>query len=181
MTKETTIKYLKNVLSSLIEGKNKGLGFEDVIKKITDTINSIENDETNIVLFGSFSDGKTSVVAGWLEEELDNMKIDPDESSDEIIIYHPENLKAKIIDTPGLFGDKKKGAEKLSDTTIKYISEAHLIIYVVDAANPIKDSHKGIIKWLLKDLNKLGETIFVINKMDTVSDLEDKADFNRNS
>jgi len=175
------ITYLKKLKSILDEGKNKGLNFKEALDKITDAITSINNDEINIVLFGSFSDGKTSVVAGWLEEEFANMKIDSDESSDEIIIYKPNNINARIIDTPGLFGDKELGKEKLSDLTIKYISEAHLVIYVVDAVNPMKDSHKGIIKWLLKDIEKLEQTVFVINKMDTVADIEDIADFSRNS
>ena len=38
------------------------------------------------------------------------MKIDNDESSDELTIYRPKDLKKgfKIIDTPGLFGTKER-------------------------------------------------------------------------
>ncbi len=63
------------------------------------------------------------------------------------------------------------------DLTRRYISEAHLIFYVVDATNPLKESHSDIVKWVLRDLNKLSSTIFVINKMDEVTSLTDQALF----
>lgn len=154
------------------------------IKKIDVTIDDIQNDTLSVVLVGAFSDGKTSVVAGWLNEKLDNMKIDSDESSNEILKYNPTSLPkgCQIVDTPGLFGDKIGGDENgakvvLSDLTKKYISEANVILYVVSAKNPIKDSHKACVKWILNDLNKLATTIFVINKMDEVADLTDEEEF----
>lgn len=72
---------------------------------------------------GSFSDGKTSSIAGLLGRLDDSMKIDQDESSDELVIYRPDGLKKgfEIVDTPGLFGSKEKEVNgsniKLSDIT----------------------------------------------------------------
>ncbi|WP_341477080.1 LeoA/HP0731 family dynamin-like GTPase, partial [Pseudomonas viridiflava] len=72
------------------------------------------------------------------------------------------------------FGDKEKSVDgervMYEDLTKRYISEAHLILYVVDATNPLKESHNDIVKWVLRDLNKLSSTIFMINKMDEVTD-----------
>ncbi len=163
-----------------------GMNVDDDILKIEKAIYDVESDMLRIALVGAFSDGKTSVIAGWLGKVMDNMKIDTDESSDRLAIYHPDNLpeKCEIIDTPGLFGDKKRNGDdnqsavKYGDITRKYLSEAHLIFYVVDATNPLKDSHKETICWILRDLNKLSSTIFVINKMDEVADLRDADDFN---
>ena len=156
----------------------------EAIGKIDSAITSVENDMLSIVLVGAFSDGKTSVVAGWLNEKVENMKIDSDESSNEILVYYPRSLPegCQIVDTPGLFGDKvgsdEKGAQiLLSDMTKRYISEANLILYVVPAKNPIKDSHKACIRWILNDLNKLSSTVFVINRMDDVADLTDEDEF----
>ena len=156
----------------------------DVIAKIDSAISNIEKDALSIVLVGAFSDGKTSVVAGWLNEKMDDMKIAADESSDEILRYSPKSLPdgCQIVDTPGLFGDKVESDENgaqiaLSDMTKKYISEANVILYVVPAKNPIKDSHKACIRWILKDLNKLSSIIFVINRMDDVADLTDEENF----
>lgn len=157
-------------------------------QKIEETVKSLDNELISIVLVGSFSDGKTSVIAGWLGEQTDSMKIDSDESSDQLEIYKPTNLpeKCEIVDTPGLFGRKEKeitdgSLVKFSDVTKKYIDQANIILYVVDAKNPIKDSHKETVRWIMQDLHKIETTIFVINKMDSVADLTDDDDFKKNA
>ncbi len=181
----------KELISKMIKVKEYfsqlgefNIDVSEAIGKIDSAITSVENDMLSIVLVGAFSDGKTSVVAGWLNEKVENMKIDSDESSNEILVYYPRSLPegCQIVDTPGLFGDKvgsdEKGAQiLLSDMTKRYISEANLILYVVPAKNPIKDSHKACIRWILNDLNKLSSTVFVINRMDDVADLTDEDEF----
>ncbi|SEJ10775.1 Dynamin family protein [Kandleria vitulina] len=161
-----------------------GIDISESIKKIESAKRIVQENKISIVLVGAFSDGKTSVAAGWINEKLDNMKIASDESSDEILCYTPTTIPegCQIVDTPGLFGDKVGADENggqilLSDITKKFISEANLILYVVAAKNPIKDSHKECIRWILKDLNKLSSTIFVINRMDDVADLTDEEDY----
>lgn len=156
--------------------------------KLEETVKSLNDELISIVLVGSFSDGKTSVIAGWLGEQTDSMKIDSDESSDQLEIYKPTNLpeKCEIVDTPGLFGSKEKeitdgSLVKFSDVTKKYIDQANIILYVVDVKNPIKDSHKETVCWIMQDLHKIETTIFVINKMDSVADVTDDDDFKRNA
>ena len=136
------------------------------MSKIESIRSAIKDGIVRIVLLGSFSDGKTTAIAGLLGRLEDTMKIDSDESSDELKVYRPLGLKKgfEIVDTPGLFGTKEKEVNgeniKFSDITKRYISEAHIIIYVCDAVNPLKDSHVGVIKWVLRDLGKLSKTIF---------------------
>ena len=155
------------------------------LSKIDSIVNTIKDGEISVVLLGSFADGKTSAIAGLLGRLEDNMKIDVDESSDELTIYRPKDLKKgfKIIDTPGLFGTKEREINgqniKFSEITERYISEAHIIIYVCDAVVPLKDSHVEIIRRVMRDYHKLDNTIFVINKMDEAGyDLLDEFDFN---
>ena len=164
-----SLNQLRNILLKL---DNIGIDISDDIKKVESAVCDIENDVLRIALFGAFSDGKTSVIAAWLGQIMSNMNIDINESSNKLEIYYPENLpdKCVVVDTPGLFGDKEitndtKGVFKYEDITKKYISEAHLIFYVVDPINPLKDSHKDLVKWVLRDLNKLSSTIFIINKI----------------
>lgn len=160
-----------------------GVDVKGDLGKIAAAIESINSDVLRIALLGAFSDGKTSVIAAWLGKVMDDMKIDMDESSDRLAVYKPEGLpgQCEIVDTPGLFGDKEHvidGRQVMyEDLTKKYISEAHLILYVVDATNPLKDSHGGISKWVLRDLHKLPSTVFVINKMDEVTDLTEETLF----
>ncbi|RCM97827.1 GTPase Era [Pseudomonas aeruginosa] len=175
-----TLEKLRGVLDALRE---MGVDVEGDLQKITSAMQAVESDVLRIALLGAFSDGKTSVIAAWLGKVMEDMKISMDESSDRLAIYKPEGLpgQCEIVDTPGLFGDKEKEVDgeqvMYEDLTKRYISEAHLILYVVDATNPLKDSHSEIAKWVLRDLNKLSSTVFVINKMDEVTDLTEQALF----
>lgn len=171
-----TLQDLKGVLEELGAA---GIDVADDLARLRSAVDSVHADVLRIALLGAFSDGKTSVVAGWLGRLMADMKIDMDESSDRLAIYQPEGLpgKCEIVDTPGLFGDKQRSVDGqqllYSDITERYIAEAHLILYVVDATNPLKDSHLDIARWVLRDLQKLSSTVFVINKMDEVTDLTD--------
>lgn len=183
-SKTGVIKSLDNLQKLVGALEALGLDVSQDIDKIKKAIGDVQSDVLRIALLGAFSDGKTSVVAGWLGQVMKDMKIDTNESSDALAIYRPENLqdRCEIVDTPGLFGDKEKAAEngalvQYGDITKNYISEAHLIFYVVDATNPLKESHQDIVRWVLRDLNKLSSTIFVINKMDEVADLRDAEEF----
>lgn len=175
-------------LASLKSLLQKGVEYmpelQSYLGKIYSMINTIQDGEISVVLLGSFSDGKTSAIAGLLGRLEDNMKIDNDESSDELTVYRPKDLKKgfKIIDTPGLFGTKEREIDgknvRFSELTERYISEAHIIIYVCDAVVPLKDSHVEIIRRIMRDYHKLDNTIFVINKMDEAGyDLRDEYDY----
>ncbi len=183
--KETLAQQIESSKVKILELKDYGIDASETLGKLNNALKMLNDDKISVVLVGAFSDGKTSVAAGWMNEKLDNMKISSDESSDEILSYVPSAFPddCQIIDTPGLFGDKigsdENGAKiELSTMTKKYISEANIILYVVTAKNPIKDSHKECVRWILNDLNKASSTIFVINRMDDVADLTDEDDFN---
>lgn len=178
--KQAALKGLEQLRAVLDELGEMGADVGSELHKIDSAVQAVESDVLRIALLGAFSDGKTSVIAAWLGKIMADMNINMDESSDRLAIYSPEGLpeKCEIVDTPGLFGDKEKSVDgeqvMYEDLTKRYISEAHLILYVVDATNPLKESHNDIVKWVLRDLNKLSSTIFVINKMDEVTDLTEQ-------
>lgn len=178
--KEQSKQGLLKVLEWAKKGNNFGLDFSDDIQKIQNALRNIEEQKIKVVLVGGFSEGKTTVAAAWLERVMDNMKIDQSESSDAIEIYRPKGLedKCEIVDTPGLFGFKsKENGLKYEDITKKYISEAHLVLCILNSVNPLKNSHSEVFRWLFRDLNKLSSTIFVLNKFDDVCDIEDDDDY----
>ncbi|MEE1950357.1 LeoA/HP0731 family dynamin-like GTPase [Pseudomonas alcaligenes] len=181
--KQAALKGLEQLRAVLDELGEMGADVGSELKKIDSAVKAVESDVLRIALLGAFSDGKTSVIAAWLGKVMADMNIDMNESSDRLAIYSPEGLpeKCEIVDTPGLFGDKEKTVDgeqvMYEDLTKRYISEAHLILYVVDATNPLKESHNDIVKWVLRDLNKLSSTVFVINKMDEVTDLTEQVLF----
>ena len=184
--KQKILQKLNSLCEIVKQGERFGLDFHFVLEKLERVKKVVDDGIVKIVLLGSFSDGKTSAIAGLLGKLEDSMKIDETESSDEIIVYRPLGLKKgfEIVDTPGLFGSKEKRIDgqfvRFSDITKNYISEAHIVVYLCDAVVPLKDSHVKIVKKVLRDLNKLDSTIFVINKMDeTDVDMLDDDDYAR--
>ena len=145
------------------------MNVEKLLEKIERTIEDLKNEKFKIVIFGSFSDGKTTILSA-LSSRTD-LEISPEPTTDKIKKYKFGDCI--IVDTPGLFSENIRHDEISKD----FISEADLVIFVTEATNPLKESHHKTIKWLLKDLGKLNQTIFVINKLDKVTALEDKEDF----
>ena len=184
--KRTGLQYFDKLKQLVNEGIGYGLDFQELLPKIDSIKDAINDGIVRIVLLGSFSDGKTSTIAGLLGRLESTMKIDADESSDELTVYRPLGLKKgfEVVDTPGLFGTKEKELDgkniKFSKITENYLSEAHIVIYVCDAVTPLKESHAPTIRWVMRDLKKLNSSIFVINKMDEAGiDLTDREDYLR--
>jgi len=174
------IKYFNAFEDLLKKGVEFGVELSDIDSKLVSIKETLKNGKIRVALVGGFSEGKTTLAASWLGSLEDTMKIDPDESSDDIQIYRPQGLEkdCEIIDTPGLYGGKSlDDGTKFKELTLKYVSEAHLVLFVLDPVNPIKDSHAETVKWLFRDLKKINSVIFVLNKMDEVADLTDPEDF----
>jgi len=175
-----TVIILKKLLCFLAEGEDFGIEIapeykEKLIKGIADT----EGDKLKIALIGGFSEGKTSIAAAWCEkyDEL-RMKISQQESSDQVSVYSLDEFD--LIDTPGLFGFKETAEkEKYKSITNKYVSNAHLVLYVMNPNNPIKESHKEELQWLFKELNLLPRTVFVLSRFDEEVDIEDEEDYQK--
>lgn len=170
------------------EGVKVGIGesfLNGVRKKIESVKSSVEGD-ISIAAIGSFSDGKTTAIAGFAGKVFDDMKIDTDESSDEVKTYKVIDWKSGFVftDTPGLFGTKEKEVDgvsvRYSDVTKRYISQAHVVVYFCNAKTPLKDSHVPELKKILREWRKLDVTVFVLNKMDIAGyDLLDEENFSQ--
>ncbi|WQW28690.1 50S ribosome-binding GTPase [Helicobacter pylori] len=175
---------LKKLLDFVQTGEKYGIKVEESLKdKIHNAMENVADQKLKVALVGGFSEGKTSIAAAWIERLDKSMKIDHQESSDEVKIYDIDN-EIELVDTPGLFGFKEKitdsgKIERYKDITKKYISEAHLILYALNPSNPIKESHKDDLNWLFRTLNLLSRTIFVISRFDEEADIEDEEDYNK--
>ncbi len=175
---------LKKLLDFVHTGEECGIKVEDSFKdKIHNAMKDVVGQKLKVALVGGFSEGKTSIAAAWIERLDKSMKIDHQESSDEVKIYNIDN-EMELVDTPGLYGFKQKEhdsgtIERYKDITKKYVSEAHLILYALNPSNPIKESHKDDLNWLFRTLNLLSRTIFVISRFDEEADIEDEEDYNK--
>lgn len=179
-----TLALLKKLEQFVIQGDEFGLPLSYSFKeKIAKAVEGTTNEKLKVALVGGFSEGKTSIAAAWLNKiDKSSMNISASESSNEVKFYHVDN-DYLLIDTPGLYGYKEQEnintheIEKYKDITKKYISEAHIILYVMNPKNPIKESHKDDIIWLFNTLNLLPRTIFVLGRFDEVADVEDADDY----
>ncbi|MBA7967549.1 LeoA/HP0731 family dynamin-like GTPase [Citrobacter sp. RHBSTW-00671] len=180
--------YILDGLTAFLEqGEKVGVPVDvQLIHKIEAAKENAANGKLKIALIGGFSEGKTSIAAAWMGRlDKASMNISHQESSNEVKVYDVGS-DFVLIDTPGLFGFKEqfnedtRAVEKYKDMTKKYISEAHLILYVMNSTNPIKESHKADLEWLFRTLNLLDRTVFVLSRFDEVADVEDEEDYTSN-
>ena len=179
-------KEFNNLECKLKELSVYGIDVNKGLDKIKDIYHTIDNEKILVVLLGAFSDGKTTIAASLLGEIWNDMKIDENESSDEIIVYDSnKNTSISIVDTPGLFGHKTldvNGKKEYYDQkTREYLSRADLILYISAAKKPIKQSHIDTLKYIMDDLNKQDNMVFIINKMDSITDLYDPEEYEDDS
>ncbi|PKE30713.1 labile enterotoxin output A [Rahnella sp. AA] len=171
---------LNSLSAFLKQGEEFGIQMDTQLNnKLQTAIHTAANEKLKIALIGGFSEGKTSIAAAWMEKlDKASMNISHQESSNEIKVYDVGS-DFVLIDTPGLFGFKEDSdsKEKYKDMTKKYVSEAHLILYVMNSTNPIKESHKEDLLWLFRTLNLLDRTVFVLSRFDEVADVEDEAEY----
>jgi len=172
------------LLDFLAQGEAAGVSIDPALKeKLQQSIAG--NKKLKVALIGGFSEGKTSIAAAWLGVIKSDMNISHQESSNTVAIYEVDD-DLTLIDTPGLFGYKEKfnadthEQEKYKDITRKYVSEAHLVLYVMNSTNPLKESHASELKWLFRELNLLPRTVFVLSRFDEVSDVADEEDYQQN-
>jgi GTP-binding protein EngB required for normal cell division len=185
--KSHTLELLAKLLNFLKQGEEAGVPSDPALSsKLQTAIDSISGEKLRVALIGGFSEGKTAIAAAWMEQlDASSMKISHQESSNEVKVYDfGEDFV--LIDTPGLFGFKEqynsqtKAIEKYKDITKKYVSEAHLVLYVTNSTNPIKASHKDDLVWLFRTLGLLPRTVFVLSRFDEVADVEDEQDYQAN-
>lgn len=185
--KNESLELLNRLSKFLTQGGKAGVPIDQELRsKLQTAIESVSGERLKVALIGGFSEGKTSIAAAWMEQlDKSSMKISHSESSNEVKVYEVGE-DFVLIDTPGLFGFKEKynaekqAIEKYKDITRKYVSEAHLILYVMNPTNPIKESHEDVLAWLFRTLGLLPRTVFVLSRFDEVADVEDEDDYRDN-
>lgn len=184
---EHALELLGKLQRFLGQGEEAGIPIDPALNdKLQNAIASVSGEKLKVALIGGFSEGKTSIAAAWMEKlDKSSMRISHQESSNEVKIYEVGD-DFVLIDTPGLFGFKEQenaethAIEKYKETTKKYVSEAHLVLYVMNSTNPIKESHKDDLTWLFRTLDLLSRTVFVLSRFDEVADVEDEQDYQTN-
>jgi len=178
-----TLKTLRELQEFLDRGAAFGVATDPTIRaKLDNAVRDAANGKLRVALVGGFSEGKTAIAAAWLERlDKSTMKISQQESSNAVTVYDAGDCE--LVDTPGLFGFKEEinaetgAVEQFKEMTRKFVSESHLVIYVMDPANPVKDSHRDELNWLFRTLGLLPRTVFVLSRFDAVADVGDEQEY----
>ena len=187
LQQEHALGLLDKLQHFLDQGLAAGVSIDPSLNaKLQTAITSMVGKKLKVALIGGFSEGKTSIAAAWMEKlDKSTMRISHQESSSAVKVYEVGD-DFELIDTPGLFGFKEQenaethAIEKYKETTKKYVSEAHLVLYVMNPTNPLKESHKDDLTWLFRTLDLLPRTVFVLSRFDEVADVEDEHDYQAN-
>lgn len=182
--KQEALAILSRLSDFLNQGDALGVGISpELAAKVRQAIGDVRDEKLRIALVGGFSEGKTSIAAAWMERlDRATMQISHQESSNAVRVYAIDD-KLELVDTPGLFGFKEQvnpnthAIQKYKDITKTYVSEAHLVLYVMNSTNPIKESHAEDLQWLFRELGLLPRTVFVLSRFDEVADVADEEDF----
>ena len=75
LQKNDVISQLSQLKDLVVQLDEVGIDSADVIQKIENSIDNVKEDTLRIALLGAFSDGKTSVIAGWLGHKLTAMSL----------------------------------------------------------------------------------------------------------
>ena len=169
---------LERIKAFLKQGESAGIDIDpNLFKKLQKTK---ETGPLQVALIGIKN--KTDIAEAWTENTNLSAKISRQESSDEVNFYKlAEDLM--LVDTPDLYGDGEKEnpdtgkMEKYKEITKKYVSEVHLVLYVMEPFNPIKASHQDELDWLFRDLKLLPRTIFVLNRFDKEINIDDQEEY----
>lgn len=181
MTANEHARDVTDILNFLEAGEHLGIQLPPHLKEKIRKFEDVDSGKLKVALVGGFSEGKTSLAAAWLGMLPSDMKISQSESSNAVTVYDASD-EVELVDTPGLFGFKESNisdgiGEKYKEMTRKYVSEADLLLYVLNPSNPLKESHKEELNWLFRELKLLSRTVFVIGRFDMVADVEDDADY----
>jgi len=184
---ERALDLLGKLQGFLDQGTAAGVAIDPALfGKLQTAISGMTGQKLKVALIGGFSEGKTSIAAAWMEKlDRSSMRISHQESSNAVKVYEVGD-DFVLIDTPGLFGFKEQEnsethcIEKYKEITKKYVSEAHLVLYVMNSTNPLKESHKDDLVWLFRTLELLPRTVFVLSRFDEVADVEDEEDYQAN-
>ncbi len=120
-----------------------------------------------IAIVGRANVGKSTILNALLGEKVSIVSNKPQTTRNRItgILTEGEN-QFVFLDTPGMLKPKNKLGDFMVKTISSTIGEVDGAILTVDAAKPVSDIEKGIIKRFVKDGTPV---ILAINKTDTVN------------
>lgn len=124
-------------------------------------------DKTGFVsVIGRPNVGKSTLLNRYIGEKISIISDKPQTTRDKIkLIYSDEDSQIVFLDTPGMQKPKNKLGDSMLRASKGSLSEADLVLYLVDTSNFIGEKDAEILN-TLKDID--AKIILVINKIDEI-------------
>jgi hypothetical protein len=127
--------------------------FNELLSRLKKVIAALENSKPQIVIYGKYNSGKSSLINALVSEDGQEIAPVADRPlTDKITSYAYENIE--LIDTPGIHAPIEH--EKIAKTTL---ANAHLLIFLVSTLGSFDEL--DIINEIKSVIN-MGKPIFII-------------------
>lgn len=166
--------YLKNELTSVVRARK-------VQRK-----NRSKNNLKKVAIVGYTNSGKSTLLNNLMEftnKNLDKQVLEKDmlfatlETSTRQIILD-DNKEFIITDTVGFISNLPHKLVESFKSTLEEITEADLLIHVVDSSNPYRETQIEVTNKTLEEIGvKDVETLYVYNKADLIEEIPHQGHF----
>jgi GTP-binding protein Era len=119
-----------------------------------------------VVIAGAPNAGKSTLLNRILGEKISITSKKPQTTRNRILgVLHRNNTQMVFFDTPGVFRAHDKLNVRIVDTALSAVSDADLVLLVIDATHPDVKSERYLVKQLQ---NQTKPVILALNKIDRI-------------
>jgi GTPase len=119
-----------------------------------------------VAIAGTPNAGKSTLLNRMLGEKISITSKKPQTTRNRILgVLHREDAQMVFFDTPGVFQAQDTLNTRIVDTAFSAVSDADLILLVIDVAHPDTNAERFVVK-RLQDENK--PVVLALNKIDLV-------------
>jgi GTP-binding protein Era len=119
-----------------------------------------------VAIAGTPNAGKSTLLNRMLGEKISITSKKPQTTRNRILgVLHRPDAQMVFFDTPGVFQAQDKLNTRIVDTAFSAVSDADLILLVIDVAHPDAHAERFVVK-RLQDENK--PVVLALNKIDLV-------------
>jgi GTP-binding protein Era len=119
-----------------------------------------------IVIAGAPNAGKSTLLNRILGEKISITSKKPQTTRNRILgVLHRSNIQMVFFDTPGVFRANDILNIRIVDTALSAVSDADLVLVVIDAAHPDPNAERYLVNQLQ---NQTKPVVLALNKIDLV-------------
>ncbi|MFZ6027388.1 MAG: GTPase Era [Chloroflexota bacterium] len=122
-----------------------------------------------VAVLGRPNVGKSTLMNALLKQKIAAVSPRPQTTRRKQlgILTIPE-AQVIFIDTPGVHQPKHKLGQKMNEAARETLTDADLILWLVDASAPLDDEDRLLADWIVAT-NRVRATLLVLNKIDLIS------------